>query len=169
MRKFLGLFLAIMFISLAMAGCEELPENKKTAAPKPGETKMASTAYPANAYPTNANDAGYPGGDAPMARIIRTDNSIVDLKLSDLNKLTKVKVTADGKVQEGFKLLDILAQSKVSTFNKITLSDGKKTLTLAKVDVDDQVILNLGDGLTLISARLKTDQWLKNVIQIKVE
>jgi len=51
----------------------------------------------------------------------------------------------------------------------LTFSDGKKTVSLAKADVDDQVILNLGDGVTLVSGKLKSDQWLKYVIQIKVE
>lgn len=169
MRKLLGLFLAIIIISLAMAGCEELPENQKTTAPKPGETKAAATANPADAYPVKDNQSGYPGGDILLAKIVKADTTSVDLKLSDLGKLTKVKITADGKAQEGFKLLDILAQAKVSSFNKVTISDGKKTVTLAKGDVDDQVIINLGDGLTLISSKLKADQWLKYVTQIKVE
>lgn len=169
MRKLMGLFLAIMIFTLALAGCEELPENQKTTAPKPGETKTAATASPADAYPVKDNQSAYPGGDIPLAKLVKADNSSVDLKLSDLTKLTKVKITADGKTQEGFKLLDILAQLKVSTFNKVTISDGKKTVTLAKADVDDQVIINLGDGLTLISSKLKADQWLKYITQIKVE
>jgi len=170
MRKFMGLLLSIVFVSLMIAGCEELPENQKAGTPKPGETKpTAATTNPADAYPGKDPSSSYPGEDISLLKIIKSDNSSIALKISDLNKLTKVNITADGKSQSGYKILDILAQAKVTNFNKLTFSDGKKTVSLAKADVDDQVILNLGDGVTLVSGKLKSDQWLKYVIQIKVE
>ena len=62
--------------------------------------------------------------------LVKPDGSDVIFTLDDLKKLPLANVTISSKVNEGYKLKDIIAATGVTKYQKVTISgDGKVTLT----------------------------------------
>ncbi len=175
MRKLFYLLMVASILLLALAGCEELPENKQT----PTVKVNASTAYPSggktlapsSGYPVSTTTGGgaYPAPGSPMLfQIAKADNSTFAFTKAVYDKLTKVKVTIDGKDVTGVKLLDVLKEANITSFTKITLGGSNGKVELEAGQVDDKLILTLGESVVIQSPSLGSDKWIKDISLFKV-
>lgn len=174
MKKFV-LFISLIALVIGLAGCEELPENKATP-PKgpssgyPAPNSPIPAGYPAGGAATQSAPDGYPGqAKGPIFQIIKPDNTGYVLTLDVFNQLTKVKVTVDGKSEEGVKLGDILAKAGIINYKKVIAAGTNGRLELTKAQVDDQVIIKIAGGATILSPALSKDKWINQINLLKVE
>ena len=93
-----------------------------------------------------------PVADA-LFQVITPDGRIVGFTWDDLKKLPLAQITAEGKVEEGTKVLDVLQAVGVTDFEKITLTGNNGSLTIDREQVTDDVILDFTNHGTVKLAR----------------
>jgi hypothetical protein len=118
---------------------------------------------PTALQPTPVSDA--------LFQVITADGRIVGFTWDDLKKLPLAQITAEGKVEEGTKVLDILQAAGVTDFIKITLTGTNGSLTIDREQVTDEVILDFTNHGTvkLAAVAIPKVEWIKDIFEIKVE
>ncbi len=106
-----------------------------------------------------------------LFQIIKADGTKFGVTLDALKKLPLAQVTAEGMVEEGPYLLDVLALAGVTQFTEITLSGSSNLVTLTFDQVDENTILDFNNHGTmkLSSTYIPKAQWTKDVAEIVVK
>lgn len=103
--------------------------------------------------------------------IIRADGSTYNATLDALKALPLAQVQAEGKVEEGPYLKDVLALAGVTEFTEVTLTGSSSPATLTFEQVDENTILDFNNHGTmkLSSTYIPKAEWTKDVAEIIVK
>lgn len=106
-----------------------------------------------------------------LFQIIRADGTTFDATLDAVKALPLTQVTAEGKVEEGPYLSDILALAGITEFTEVTLEGSSNPATLTFEQVDENTILDFNNHGTmkLSSTYIPKANWTKDVAQITVK
>lgn len=104
--------------------------------------------------------------------VVKPDGGQVGFTWDDLKKLPLAQMTAEGKIEEGVKLLDVLSAAGITEFSEVNLSGSSSPATLTFEQVTDETtILDFTNRGTVKLATLhipKAD-WTKDVARIEVK
>ena len=148
MKKILPIFLSLI---LLLAACTPSATQPPMAAPvQPQPTEVSSSA---------------------LFQIIKSDGSKFDVTLDAVKALPLAVVKAEGKVEEGPYLSDILALAGVTEFTEVTLtgSSNPATLTFAQVDKNTILDFNNHGTMKLSTTYIPKADWTKDVAVITVK
>src|SRR5262249_26888218 len=108
---------------------------------------------------------------AALFQIIKADGTKFDVTLDALKKLSLANITVDGKVEEGPKLLDVLALADVTDFSEVSLKGSASPVTLTRSQVDDNTILDFNNHgtLKLATTYVPMPNWTKDISEITVK
>jgi hypothetical protein len=103
--------------------------------------------------------------------IIRADGTIHEVTLNAVKALPLAQVHAEGKVEEGPYLKDVLSLAGVTEFNEVSLSGSSNPVTLTFEQVDENTILDFNNHGTmkLASTYVPKPEWTKDVAEIVVK
>jgi len=135
----------------------------------------ASPAAPTNV--PSGNEPKTPQALQPTAvstalfQIIKPDGTTFGVTLDALKALPLGQVTAEGKVEEGPYLSDILALAGVTDFKEVTLMGSSNPVTLTFEQVNENTILDFNNHgtLKLSSTYIPKASWTKDVAEITVK
>lgn len=130
----------------------------------------ATTPTPVEEDPPQVADQPSAPAEA-VFQVIKADGASIPFSAADLKALPLAQVEAEGKVEEGPRLLDILQAAGVSEFEEITLTGADGSMTLSAEQVDDQVILDFTNRGTvkLAAANIPKTEWVKDITRIEVK
>jgi len=148
MKKFLPIFFSLI---LLLTACT------------PNATQIA--AEPAQTQETEA--ASMPA----LFQIIRPDGTNFDVTLEALKTLPLATVEAEGKVEEGPYLSDVLALAGITKFTEVSLTGSSNPATLTFEQVDENTILDFNNHgtLKLSTTYIPKANWTKDVAEIIVK
>lgn len=112
-----------------------------------------------------------PDSDALFV-VVKPDGSEVGFTWDDLKKLPLAAMTAEGKVEEGVKLMDVLTAAGVNEFTEVSLSGSRSPATLTFEQVQDETtILDFTNHGTvkLATPHVPKADWTKDVARIEVK
>lgn len=143
----------LFFIAFLMSACAP-----SSAAPVADEPKT-----PQALQPTAVSTA--------LIQIIKPDGTKFGVTLDALKALPLGQVTAEGKVEEGPYLSDVLALAGVTEFKEVTLTGSSNPVTLTFEQVDQNTILDFNNHgtLKLSSTYVPKANWTKDVAEITVK
>jgi hypothetical protein len=120
--------------------------------------------------PTEAPAAGAPASSA-LFQIVKPDGSTFDVTLDAVKALPLAQVSAEGKVEEGPYLSDVLALAGVTEFTEVTLEGSSNPATLTFEQVDENTILDFNNHGTmkLSTTYIPKAGWTKDVAKITVK
>ncbi len=152
MKSITGLLIMIA-LSLVLQSCASPTETPLPAAPK----------TPTQLQPTPVADA--------LFQVVKPDGSAVGFSWDMLKQMPLAQVTVEGKVEEGVKLLDVLAEAGVTDFEKVTLTGNNGSMTLTRDQVNDEAILDFTNHGTVKQSATNVPKadWIKDITEIKVE
>src|SRR5688572_3050608 len=106
-----------------------------------------------------------------LFKIIKADGTEYNVTLDDIKTLSVSQVTAEGRVEEGPMLKDVLALAGVSEFTEVSLTGSSSPVTLTFEQVDDNTILDLTNRgtLKLATTYIPKENWTKDITEIKVK
>ena len=106
-----------------------------------------------------------------LFQIINADGTKFDVTLDAVKALPLATLTAEGKVEEGPYLSDVLALAGVTEFTEVTLTGSSNPATLTFEQVDENTILDFNNHGTmkLSSTYIPKANWTKDVAQIIVK
>ena len=106
-----------------------------------------------------------------LFKITRADGSTYNVTLDAVKALPLAQVQAEGKVEEGPYLKDVLALAGVTEFNEVSLSGSSNPVTLTFEQVDENTILDFNNHGTmkLSSTYIPKAEWTKDVAEIVVK
>ncbi len=106
-----------------------------------------------------------------LFQIVKADGTRFDVTLDALKTLPLAQVTAEGKVEEGPYLRDVLALAGVTEFTEVTLTGSSNPVTLTFEQVDENTILDFNNHGTmkLSSMYIPKAEWTKDVAEITVK
>ena len=146
MRRTLTFFMALLFLLVACAPAAEAPKT------------------PQGLQPTPVSGA--------LFLVVKPDGSEVGFTWDNLKKMPLAQMSAEGKVEEGVKLIDVLNAAGVTEFSEVRLSGTSSSATLTFEQVKDETtILDFTNhGTVKLSTNYvpKAD-WTKDVARIEVK
>jgi len=125
---------------------------------------------PAATEPAQPSQVESVSADA-LFQIVKADGSKFDVTLDAVKTLPLAQLTVEGKVQEGPKLLDILALADITDFSEITITGSSAPSTLTREQVDENTILDFSNRGTmkLATTYISKAEWTKDITQITVK
>ena len=143
----------LFFIVLLMSACAPSPASPAADGPK----------TPQALQPTAVSTA--------LFQIVKADGTKFGVTLDALKALPLGQVTAEGKVEEGPYLSDILALAGVTEFKEVMLTGSSNPVTLTFEQVDKNTILDFNNHgtLKLSSTYVPKADWTKDVAEITVK
>jgi hypothetical protein len=129
-------------------------------------TEAATTTEPVQAKPTEA-----PAATSALFKIVKPDGSTFDVTLEAVKALPLATLTAEGKVEEGPYLSDVLALAGITQFTEVSLSGSSNPATLTFEQVDKNTILDFNNHGTmkLSTTYIPKPKWTKDVSEIVVK
>ena len=145
------LFLIIFFTALFLSACAPATDNA------PVEAATEAQAQPA------ASNA--------LFQIVKADGTTFDVTLDAVKALPLATLQAEGKVEEGPYLKDVLALAGVTEFTEVSLTGSSSPATLTFEEVDENTILDFNNHGTmkLSSTYIPKANWTKDVALITVK
>ena len=112
-----------------------------------------------------------PAASNALFQIIKPDGTKFDVTLDALKQLPLAQVSAEGKVEEGPYLMDILALAGITEFTEVTLtgSSNPATLTFAQVDKNTILDFNNHGTMKLSTTYIPKANWTKDISEIVVK
>ena len=106
-----------------------------------------------------------------LFQVVKPDGTSFGVTLAELKTLPLAQVTAEGKMEEGPYLSDILALAGVTEFTEVTLTGSSNPVTLTFEQVDKNTILDFNNHgtLKLSSTYIPKDKWTKDISEITVK
>ena len=106
-----------------------------------------------------------------LFEMVKADGSTFDVTLDAVKALRLAQVSAEGKVEEGPYLSDILALAGVTEFTEVTLEGSSNPATLTFDQVDENTILDFNNHGTmkLSTTYIPKASWTKDVAKITVK
>ena len=125
---------------------------------------------PAATEPAQPSQVESVSADA-LFQIVKADGSKFDVTLDAVKTLPLAQLTVEGKVQEGPKLLDILALADITDFSEITITGSSAPSTLTREQVDENTILDFSNRGTmkLATTYIPKAEWTKDITEITVK
>ena len=164
MRK---IAIAVFFIlGLMLTACGSTPTEGAPAAP----TVVPATEEPAQPQATEP-PAPVSNTLPALFQIVKADGTTFDVTLDAVKALPLAQVQAEGKVEEGPYLKDVLALAGVTEFTEVSLSGSSNPVTLTFEQVDENTILDFNNHGTmkLSSTYIPKAEWTKDVSLITVK
>ena len=123
----------------------------------------------ATAVPTEAQ--AQPAASNALFQIVKADGTTFDVTLDAVKALPLATLQADGKVEEGPYLKDVLALAGVTEFTEVSLTGSSSPVTLTFEQVDENTILDFNNHGTmkLSSTYIPKANWTKDVALITVK
>jgi hypothetical protein len=154
MRRTLTFFLALLFFLIACAPAATEPAVPAVDVPK----------TPRALQPTPVSGA--------LFIVVKPDGAEVGFTWDDLKKMPLAQMSAEGKVEEGVKLIDVLTAAGVTEFKEVNLSGSSSPATLTFEQVKDETTLL--DFTNHGTVKLSTNyvpkaNWTKDVARIEVK
>jgi hypothetical protein len=108
---------------------------------------------------------------AALFQIVKPDGAKFAVTLDAVKSLPLAQITVDGKVQEGPKLLDILALAGITDFSEVAIAGSGAPSTLTRAQVDDNTILDFSNRGTmkLATTYIPKADWAKDITEITVK
>ena len=119
---------------------------------------------PQELQPTPVSDA--------LFVVVKPDGGEVGFTWDDLKKLPLAQMEAEGKVEEGVKLMDVLTAAGVTEFSQVNLSGTSSPASLTFEQVrDETTILDFTNhGTVKLSTNyIPKADWTKDVARIEVK
>jgi hypothetical protein len=131
----------------------------------PAAQSSAETADPVQAQPAEVSSSPV------LFKIIKPDGTKFDVTLDAVKVLPLALVKAEGKVEEGPYLSDVLALAGVTQFTEVTLTGSSNPVTLTFKQVDENTILDFNNHGTmkLSTTYIPKANWTKDVAEITVK
>lgn len=106
-----------------------------------------------------------------LFQIVKADGTKFDVTLEAIKQLPLARITVDGKVQEGPKLMDVLALAGVTDFTEVTFTGSSAPVTLTRAQVDDNTLLDFANRGTmkLATTYVPMPDWTKDIAEITVK
>jgi hypothetical protein len=106
-----------------------------------------------------------------LFQVIKPDGTKFDVTLDAVKALPLATLTAEGKVEEGPYLSDVLALAGVTEFTEVTLTGSSNPATLTFEQVDENTILDFNNHGTmkLSTTYIPKANWTKDVAEIVVK
>jgi hypothetical protein len=103
--------------------------------------------------------------------IVKADGATYNVTLEAVKALPLAQLSAEGKVEEGPYLSDVLALAGVAEFTEVTLTGSSNPATLTFEQVDENTILDFNNHGTmkLASTYIPKANWTKDVAKITVK
>jgi len=120
--------------------------------------------------PVQPQPSAVPSSPA-LFQIIKPDGAKFDVTLDALKALPLAQLTAEGKVEEGPYLSDVLALAGITEFTEVTLTGSSNPATLRFDQVDENTILDFNNHgtLKLSTTYIPKANWTKDVAEITVK
>jgi hypothetical protein len=152
------LFSSLILLTLSLSACAPAAANAPV---------QVATEAPAQ-VPAQASQ---PAASNALFQIIKPDGTEFDVTLDAVKQLPLAQVTAEGKVEEGPYLLDVLALAGVTEFTAVTLTGSSNPATLTFEQVDNNTILDFNNHGTmkLSTTYIPKANWTKDVAEIVVK
>ena len=150
------LSVSFLVFALILSACSA--QATATKAPEPTQ-QVTSTSVPPTASSTG------------LFQIVKADGTKFAVTLDALKALPLAQITVDGKVQEGPKLLGVLALAGVTQFTEVTLTGSASPATLTFAQVDNNTILDFNNHgtLKLATTYIPMPNWTKDISEITVK
>jgi hypothetical protein len=106
-----------------------------------------------------------------LFQVVKPDGSTQGFTWDNLKKLPLAQVTAENRVEEGVKLMDVLNAAGITEFSEVSLTGSERPVTLRREQIDDNTILDFTNHGTVKLATIyvaKAD-WTKDITEIKVK
>jgi hypothetical protein len=154
---------ALLTIVLSACGPAATPTPAATAPDATESPAADSPKTPQALQPTPVAEA--------LFVVVKADGSSRGFTWDALKALPLANIQVKGKVEEGPKLMDILAAAGVTDFTAVTLTGSNGSITLPREQVDDQTILDFTNRGTvkLASTYVPKDDWIKDITRIEVK
>jgi hypothetical protein len=104
--------------------------------------------------------------------VIKPDGSEVSFTWDELKKMPLAQMTAEGMVEEGVKLMDVLTAAGVTEFKTVNLtgSSNPATLTFEQVKDPTTILDFTNHGTVKLSTNyIPKPQWTKDVAKIEIK
>ena len=123
----------------------------------------------ATAVPTEAQ--AQPAASNALFQIVKADGTTFDVTLDAVKALPLATLQAEGKVEEGPYLKDVLALAGVTEFTEVSLTGSSSPVALTFEQVDENTILDFNNHGTmkLSSTYIPKADWTKDVALITVK
>ena len=132
---------------------------------------LTLSACGASEAPASTQQAEASSSSAALFQIIKADGTTFDVTLEAVKALPLAQLQAEGKVEEGPYLKDILALAGITEFTEVTLTGSSNPATLTFEQVNENTILDFNNHGTmkLSSTYIPKANWTKDVAQITVK
>lgn len=163
MKKFIILPLLLIFL---LSACAPAATQVPVAAITEVSIEVpAETTEPIQAQPTEASSS------PALFQIVKPDGTKFGVTLEAVKALPLATLSAEGKVEEGPYLSDVLALAGVTEFTEVTLSGSSNPATLTFAQVDKNTILDFNNHGTmkLSTTYIPKANWTKDVAEIEVK
>jgi hypothetical protein len=160
MKKKLPVLFSLIFLLSACA-----PAVTQTAPEAVEATEPAIVAEPAQAQPTEVSTS------PALFQIIKPNGTKFGVTLEALKALPLATLEAEGKVEEGPYLSDVLALAGITEFSEVSLTGSSNPATLTFEQVDENTILDFNNHGTmkLSTTYIPKANWTKDVAEIVVK
>jgi hypothetical protein len=144
----------VLALILFMTGC---------ASPSAGGSNTGGPKTPQALQPTAVS--------AGLFQVIKPDGTAAGVTVDDLKTLPLRQVSAEGRVEEGPGLLDVLNFVGITEFTEVTLTGSSNPATLTGEQVDENTILDFTNHGTvkLATTYIPKPDWTKDVSEIIVK
>ena len=122
--------------------------------------------------PVVSGGGRYPTPQWTAFQITKPDGNTVNFTYEELRKLSDVKITVEGKAEEGPLVKDVLAAAGITDFSTIQFrGEAGDAIMLTQNQVNGKVILNYSASgrVGFASSSIPKDAWVNNVILIEVQ
>lgn len=127
--------------------------------------------FSACSTPAIIESQAQPAASNALLQIVKADGTAFDVTLDAVKALPLATLQAEGKVEEGPYLKDVLALAGVTEFTEVSLTGSSGPVTLTFEQVDENTILDFNNHGTmkLSSAYIPKADWTKDVALITVK
>ena len=153
-------------IGLLLAACSPA----STPQPAPVSTEAASSS--ADSGPKTPQALQPTASSGTLFVVVKPDGTEVPFTWKDLKKLPLAQMEAEGKVEEGVKLLDVLTAAGITDFTQVSLSGSSSPATLTADQVKDPTTIldfNNHGTVKLATNYVPKANWTKDVARIEVK
>ena len=127
--------------------------------------------FSACSTPATIESQAQPAASNALFQIVKADGTTFDVTLDAVKALPLATLQAEGKVEEGPYLKDVLALAGVTEFTEVSLTGSSSPATLTFEQVDENTILDFNNHGTmkLSSTYIPKANWTKDVALITVK
>jgi hypothetical protein len=103
--------------------------------------------------------------------VVRPDGNEVWFSWTELKKMPLTRMTAEGRLEEGVRLMDVLNSAGITLFASVHLTGSSNPAALSFEEVEDKATIldfTMRGTVKLATLRVPKAQWTKDVARIQV-